>query len=92
MRDATVIRATFTEDELRQALIAELDHENRWIPEEPVMASVRDNSDSFVKWLRTKLAAGLPVGLRHEVFARKPGFGLRPISLMGAADRVALHA
>lgn len=91
MRKGRFVQLDVSRSAIRSALDAEVAHERRWLPDDPAIVAAEESPDQFVDLVQSQLRKGFLVGRRHEVFARKPGFGLRPLSIVGLVERVLMR-
>jgi hypothetical protein len=79
--ETRVFRRNVDKGAIEEALAIELLHENRWLPDEPVRSAAMQDTGAYADLLVRAVARGFPLRRRYELFARKPGFGLRPLTM-----------
>ncbi|MER7891982.1 RNA-directed DNA polymerase [Micromonospora sp. NPDC094482] len=77
---------------LEQAVLEEVETRRNLLPPEPWVDAVRSNSASIAAWVKTRLLAGDPNSPGIVVNARKLGHGIRPVPILGVAERVSYRA
>lgn len=80
------------EDALIEALEAEAQYQRYWLPPEPWWDALVADKASLAKAVQRKLQRGARWPRSEVVDVRKPGHGIRPVSLMSPEVRVAYRA
>ena len=80
------------ETALQEALEAEAAYERIWLPPEPWWAALRADKSAVAASLQRSLARGHRWPRSEVVHVRKPGHGIRPVSLMSPEVRVLYRA
>lgn len=78
--------------DLGAALDAELSAERNLIPPEPWQNALVNDKQAVARWIETQATAGFSTLPNVYINARKAGQGVRPVAIMGIAERVIYRA
>ncbi|MBQ1072834.1 RNA-directed DNA polymerase [Micromonospora sp. C31] len=78
--------------DLKAAVLAEVAATRNLVPPEPWLDAVNARHEEVVSWVRTRLLTGQPNSSSPIVSARKAGHGIRPVPIVGIAERIAYRA
>ncbi|MEU7795568.1 RNA-directed DNA polymerase [Micromonospora tulbaghiae] len=75
-----------------QAVTEEIATRRNLLPPEPWLDAVRNNATLVAEWVKSRLLSGSPNAPGVVINARKFGHGIRPVPIIGIAERIAYRA
>ncbi|WP_435589753.1 RNA-directed DNA polymerase [Micromonospora aurantiaca (nom. illeg.)] len=77
---------------LEKAVLDEVKTRRNLLPPEPWLHAVEQRSSKVAAWVRTRLLSGVPNSAGVVISARKMGHGIRPVPVVGIAERITYRA
>ncbi|SDT68058.1 RNA-directed DNA polymerase [Actinoplanes derwentensis] len=77
---------------IERAVLEEVETVRNLLPPEPWSDAIRVGSSAIAGWVKSRLLSGQPNATPLSVNARKSGFGIRPVPIIGIGERVAYRA
>jgi hypothetical protein len=78
--------------DLGAAFDAELETKRNLLPPEPWIDPIRTKKKATLNWVKSVLEQGRQLTPNVITNARKPGYGIRPVPVVGIAERIAYRA